>query len=73
LGAAFLRAVRFSAFRSSLSSILVVSATWFLFRCYLFWDSLRWGDSRFMLTGISRRRKRVVRAGSGATALSSVQ
>lgn len=36
LGAAFLRAVRFSAFRSFLSSILVVSATLFLFRLSLF-------------------------------------
>jgi hypothetical protein len=36
LGAAFLRAVRFSFFRSSLSSILVVSATYNLFRCNLF-------------------------------------
>lgn len=73
LGAAFLRAARFSFFRSSLSSILVVSANWFLFRCYGFLDSRRWGDSSFMLTGISRRRKRAVRVGDGATALSSVQ
>jgi len=36
LGAAFLRAVRFTFFRSSLSSILVVSATYNLFRCNLF-------------------------------------
>jgi hypothetical protein len=36
LGAAFLRAARFSFFRSSLSSILEVSATWFLFRSNLF-------------------------------------
>ena len=43
LGAAFLRAARFSAFRSVLSSILVVSATWFLFRCNRFWDSRGWG------------------------------
>ena len=77
LGAAFLRAARFSFFRSSLSSILVVSATWFLFRFYRFWDSRRWGDSSLMLTGISRRRKRAVRGamrvGTGAQALSSVQ
>ena len=46
LGAAFLRAVRFSAFRSFLSSILVVSATLFLFRSSLFWDSRRWGIRR---------------------------
>jgi hypothetical protein len=36
LGAAFLRAVRFSFLRSSLSSTLVVSATCNLFRCNLF-------------------------------------
>jgi len=36
LGAAFLRAARFSFLRSSLSSILVVSATSNLFRCNLF-------------------------------------
>lgn len=36
LGAAFLRAVRFSFLRSSLSSTLVVSATYNLFRCNLF-------------------------------------
>jgi len=36
LGAAFLRAARFSIFRSFLSSILVVSATCNLFRCNLF-------------------------------------
>jgi hypothetical protein len=35
LGAAFLRAARFSFFRSSLSSILVVSATYNLFRLSL--------------------------------------
>jgi len=36
LGAAFLRAARFTFLRSSLSSILVVSATYNLFRCNLF-------------------------------------
>jgi hypothetical protein len=36
LGAAFLRAARFSFLRSSLSSILVVSATANLFHCNLF-------------------------------------
>jgi hypothetical protein len=36
LGAAFLRAARFSFFRSCVSSILVVSATRNLFRCNLF-------------------------------------
>jgi hypothetical protein len=36
LGAAFLRAARFSFFRSCVSSILVVSATCNLFRCNLF-------------------------------------
>jgi hypothetical protein len=36
LGAAFLRAARFSFFRSSVSLILVVSATCNLFRCNLF-------------------------------------
>jgi len=41
LGATFLRAARFSFFRSSLSSILVVSATWFLFRSSLFGVSRR--------------------------------
>src|ERR1039457_158387 len=35
-GAAFLRAARFSFFRSCVSSILVVSATCNLFRCNLF-------------------------------------
>jgi hypothetical protein len=39
LGAAFLRAVRFSFLRSSLSSTLVVSATYNLFHCNLFWFS----------------------------------
>jgi hypothetical protein len=39
LGAAFLRAVRLSFFRSSLSSILVVSATYNLFHCNLFRNS----------------------------------
>ena len=43
LGAAFLRAARFSFFRSSLSSILVVSATWFLFRSNLFRFSRKLG------------------------------
>ena len=36
LGAAFLRAALFNFLRSSLSSILVVSATYNLFRCNLF-------------------------------------
>src|ERR1039457_1142103 len=43
LGAAFLRAARFSFFRSSLSSILVVSATCNLFRCNLFGVSRKSG------------------------------
>ena len=42
LGAAFLRAVRFSAFRSFLSSILVVSATWSLFRSSLLRFPVSW-------------------------------
>jgi hypothetical protein len=43
LGAAFLRAARFSSLRSCLSSILVVSATRFLFRSNLFRISHRSG------------------------------
>ena len=43
LGAAFLRAARFTFLRSSLSSILVVSATCNLFRCNLFWVSRKSG------------------------------
>jgi hypothetical protein len=43
LGVAFLRAARFSFFRSSLSSILEVSATWFLFRSNLFVVSRKLG------------------------------
>ena len=43
LGAAFLRAALFSFLRSSLSSILVVSATYNLFRCNLFRVSRRTG------------------------------
>jgi len=42
LGAAFLRAARFSFFRSCTSSILVVSATCNLFRCNLFRVSRDW-------------------------------
>lgn len=38
-GTAFLRAVRFSFLRSSLSSIFVVSATCNLFHCNMFWNS----------------------------------
>ena len=44
LGAAFLRAVRFSFLRSSLSSTLVVSATYNLFHCNLFWVSRKTGQ-----------------------------
>ena len=47
LGAAFLRAMRFTFLRSSLSSILVVSATCNLFRCNLFRVSRKSGRCEF--------------------------
>src|SRR5205814_6230321 len=53
LGAAFLRAVRFSFFRSWRSSILVVS-TCNLFRCYLFNESGFPVDANLMVTAIGR-------------------
>jgi hypothetical protein len=59
LGAAFLRAARFSFLRSCVSSILVVSATCNLFHCNLFRVSRTSGRCAYMLTGIFRRRKRV--------------
>jgi len=46
LGAAFLRVARLSFLRSCLSSILVVSATYNLFRCYLFWVSRNPGECK---------------------------
>jgi len=52
-GAAFLRAVRFSFFRSRRSSILVVS-TCNLFRCYLFNVSGFPVDASLMVTAIRR-------------------
>ena len=52
LGAAFLRAVRFSFFRSCRSSILVVSATCNLFRCKLFNVSGIPVDVSLMVTAI---------------------
>ena len=57
LGAAFLRAVRFSAFRSFLSSIFFVSATANLYRTNLFRVSRVSGDANLMVTGFKVRRK----------------
>ena len=58
LGATFFRAARFSFFRSSLSSILVVSATWFLSRSNLFLVSRKLADVSLRITGFVSRRKR---------------
>jgi hypothetical protein len=58
LGAAFLRAARFSFFRSSLSSTLVVSATYNLFRSNLFTVSRISGYANLRITGNLGRRKR---------------
>jgi len=51
LGAAFLRATRFSFFRSSLSSTLVVSATCNLFHCNIFWVPNNSGCETCILAG----------------------
>jgi hypothetical protein len=51
LGAAFFRAARFSFFRSSLSSTLVVSATYNLFHSNLFAVSRISGYANSRITG----------------------
>jgi hypothetical protein len=65
LGAAFLRAARFSFFRSSLSSILVVFATCNLFRCNLFNVSGGAGDAILMVTAIEGSEQGTVGRGQG--------
>ena len=58
LGAAFLRAARFSFLRSSLSSIFVVSATDNLFHVNRFGYSRSAGAQFLMVTGIPHQQKR---------------
>ena len=65
LGAAFLRAARFSFLRSSLSSILVVFATCNLFHCYLFNVPDVPVDVIFMVTAIKRSEQWTVISGQG--------
>ena len=55
LGAAFFRAARFSFFRSSLSSTLVVSATYNLFHSNLFAVSRISGYANSRITGNEER------------------
>jgi hypothetical protein len=77
LGAAFLRAVRFTFFRSSLSSILVVSATCNLFHCNLFGDPHKSGRCDVYVNRDFDRTKAVLARASrfrnGVEAVSGVQ